>query len=187
MEGSVLEKCNEFSTIYETYYQRVYHAAWKITRDNYLAEDVVQETFIKAYNNIDRLTDDSKIGAWLSTIASRTAIDVLRKEKRASFIPIDEVLFTNYESLKPLLLVDKELETIWSKEDIKQQIVLLSPKLQKVLLLKYQEDIKDEDIAEKLNITLSAVKTRIFRARKIMKQQLKGKEVKETKELEVIA
>ncbi len=78
-----------FQHIYSLYHQRVYHAAQKVLRDPQLAEDAAQETFIKAYRNLDKLEDVSKAGAWLATIASRTAIDMLRKEGKRKFISIE--------------------------------------------------------------------------------------------------
>ena len=65
--------------IFEQYYKRVYYAAYWVIKDQDLAEDIAQETFMKAFKNLHTVQDVEKIGAWLSIIATRTAIDHLRR------------------------------------------------------------------------------------------------------------
>ncbi|MBM7573206.1 RNA polymerase sigma factor [Aquibacillus albus] len=188
MEDIQIDETNsDFNQIFQLYYERIFSVAWNVTRDFYLAEDVVQETFVKAYKNLHRLKDQHKMGAWLSTIASRTAIDLLRKEKRSFHIPLDSILFTNEESLFPLLEVDNEMEMKLRKEEIYQEAIQLSPKLRHVFVLRFQKDLKEYEIANELNISLSAVKTRLYRAKKAMKQQLQKQQSIESEKMDVIS
>jgi len=62
-----------------------------ITNDHYLAQDVVQETFAKAFNQLHRLKDPEKTGAWLGTIATTTAIDIIRKRNRWNDVVTEDV------------------------------------------------------------------------------------------------
>lgn len=175
-----------FNAMYESYYKRIYHVSWNITQDSYLAEDVVQETFVKAYRNLSCLDDSNKIGAWLSTIATRTAIDMLRKEKRNRYISIDSLLFTEQNNQLPLCDVDKEIDLLFKKEEIQEEAIRLSPKLRHVFLLKFSKELKDKEIAMELNISMSAVKTRIYRAKKLIKSQLEHQREKQEDEIRVI-
>ncbi|WP_186580535.1 RNA polymerase sigma factor [Aquibacillus kalidii] len=170
-------KTIDFNYIYESFYRKVYQSAWYIIKDSQLAEDIAQETFIKAYKHINDLKESYKVCAWLTTIATRTAIDTLRKERKQSCISIDDVLYTDLESLAPLLVVDKEVDRLIRIDQLNQEVIQLSPKLRHVFFLKYLKDYKDEEIARQLNISLSAVKTRLYRARKILQDQVESKEV----------
>ncbi|MDC3414521.1 RNA polymerase sigma factor [Aquibacillus sp. 3ASR75-11] len=172
-----------FNDIYEKFYHRVFCTSMNVIRNRHLAEDVVQETFMKAYKNIDKLNDNSKIGAWLSTIASRTAIDMLRREKRRPCLPLEEITFSMDEDLLPLCTVESEIELLSMKEEMNEKMLQLSPKLQTVFSLKFISQLTDDEIANQLNITTSTVKTRIFRARKIVKDQWIRTEHSETSSL----
>ncbi|WP_349407666.1 RNA polymerase sigma factor [Pseudalkalibacillus sp. SCS-8] len=161
----------DFSFIYETFAERVYKVAIMITKDAYLAEDIVQETFIKAYKKIESILDLEKIGAWLSTIASRTAIDFIRKEKRSGMTPVEDILFT--ERSRAVDNVEQTIEHLWLKQEITQEVLQLKPELRNAFLLKYNEGMKEEEIASRLQLPLGTVKSRLYRARKQIKNELK--------------
>ncbi|WP_371933393.1 RNA polymerase sigma factor [Halobacillus litoralis] len=72
----------DFCEMYEQYYHRVYYTALKVTKNPCSAEDILQETFIKAYDKLEGIREEGKVGAWLSTIAHRKAIDLLRVIKK---------------------------------------------------------------------------------------------------------
>ncbi len=160
----------DFAFIYEKFCDKVYRVAVRITRDAHLAEDIMQETFLKAFNKIDTIMDLDKMGAWLSTIASRTAIDLIRKEKRSGIIPVEEVMYVQDETtMENYCDVEKEAEQHWFEEELQQEINHLKPDLQAVFLLKYKNGYKEEEIAERLHLPKGTVKSRLYRAR----QQLK--------------
>ncbi|WLD91917.1 RNA polymerase sigma factor [Alkalihalobacillus sp. AL-G] len=160
----------DFTLIYETFCDKVYRVAIRITRDAHLAEDIMQETFIKAFNKLDTIADLDKIGAWLSTIASRTAIDLIRKEKRAGTISVEDVMYAQDETKTDHYCdVETEAEHHWLEEEIRQEIQHLKPDLKDVFLLKFENGYKEEEIAEYLHLPKGTVKSRLYRAR----QQLK--------------
>ncbi|SNZ17116.1 RNA polymerase sigma-70 factor, ECF subfamily [Terribacillus aidingensis] len=158
-----------FQHIYSLYHQRVYHAAHKVLRDSQMAEDAAQETFMKAYRYLDKLEDVSKAGAWLATIASRTAIDMLRKEGKRTFISIE---LASWELEQHYLehIVIEEVELRETKQEIEQDIQKLKPKLQEVLMLRYMEDMRESEIAAALSLSKATVKTRLYRAKTAVKQ-----------------
>jgi RNA polymerase sigma factor (sigma-70 family) len=158
-----------FQHIYSLYHQRVYHAAQKVLRDAQMAEDAAQETFIKAYRYWDKLEDVSKAGAWLATIASRTAIDMLRKEGKRTFISIE---LASWELEQHYLehIVIEEVELRETKLELEQDIQKLKPKLKEVLALRYMEDMREREIAATLSLSKATVKTRLYRAKAAVKQ-----------------
>lgn len=158
----------DIAELYSSHYKRLFHICFSMTRDAYLAEDIVQETFIKALKKADTIIDEEKAGAWLSVIARRTALDFIRQEKRKAAVPVEQ------ETLESFCLVTKqdveqEVESGFAAEEIKSAIGKLASNYREVLLLKVDEGLKEQEIADVLNLKPSTVKTRIFRARKQMR------------------
>lgn len=157
--------------IFEMFYHRVYNTAYYIVKDPHLAQDVVQETFIKAFQKINSLEDGNKLGAWLGTITTRTAIDYLRKINRRNDRPFNDVYIDERRLNDQKSSLEEEVENRFLKESIKQNIKTLEPpEYREVIILKYTYDLKNKEIADALNISLSAVKSRLHRAI----QKLKG-------------
>lgn len=161
-----------FHDMYERYYHRVYYAALKVTKNPCSAEDILQETFMKAFDKLHEVKDETKVGAWLSTIAHRKAIDFLRKDKRMVFLPLEELPIPKTK----VPCVSSEVETIcvrnYMEEGIKKRISTLSPKLRPVFQLNYYKQMQEKEIARELSISPSAVKSRLHRARQAMKVKL---------------
>jgi RNA polymerase sigma factor (sigma-70 family) len=162
--------------LYEMFYQRVYRTAYYITKDHHLAQDILQETFIKAFNHMDQLEDGENVGAWLTTITSRTAIDYLRKQKRWNDMPADNVLLEKETAITLIISssVKTEMEEGWLKEDLQCMIDKLSPNYRAVIILKYIHEFKDQEIAEILNESIGTVKSRIHRAKHKLKSLVLG-------------
>jgi RNA polymerase sigma factor (sigma-70 family) len=156
---------DEYRLIYDLFYDRVYHDAYFVTRDKHLAQDVVQDTFIKAFRDLDSLKDKSKMGAWLSTIASRTAIDLIRKQKVWNGIPTEDV-FLEKDKDNITNPVEIEVEAKLMLQEVGEVLSEISIEHREIMLLKYIHELKDKEIAELLNIKEGTVKSRIFRAKK---------------------
>lgn len=160
----------KYRTIFNLFYDRVYRTAYYFTKDRHLAQDVLQETFVKAFRNLDHVEDEEKIGAWLTTIASRTAIDEIRKQKRWNGIPTENIIMENQyfmEEVAPSL--ESQVEEREIKEQIRFHIQRLSEHDQLILFLKYINECKDEEIAELLDIKVGTVKSRLHRAKNKLK------------------
>ncbi|MFT8320154.1 MAG: RNA polymerase sigma factor [Bacillus sp. (in: firmicutes)] len=158
------------SEIFPLFYQRLFHISYSITRDRHLAEDVVQETFIKAMKKMRSIDDEKKIGAWLSVTATRTAIDFVRKERKKKDVFMEKEmveLIGNREEQ----LVEKKIESDYFFNRVYEAIGKMKQEYQQVLLLKIKHGLKEAEIAEFLGIKPCTVKTRIYRARKQLKMQ----------------
>lgn len=153
--------------IFEQYYHRVYKTAYYIVKDEFLAQDLTHDTFIKAFQNMDDLQDDSKVGAWLGTIATRTAIDYIRRQKNRNDIPTENV-YIDIELSKNQNgpSVEEAVERNLLKETIMKNIYELKPDYKEVIILKYVYELRDDEIAKQLGISVGAVKSRLHRARK---------------------
>lgn len=160
---------NAFQKIYELSYQKVLKIAESIVRDHFLAEDILQETFVKVYQNLDQLKHIENVSAWISAIATRTAIDFLRKEKRISHSLMNEELlyphgyFNEIEHLVEIRLL---------KEKIEMYIQQLKPSYRQVIELKYRKGLSEKEMEKELNLSKSNVKTRLYRARQTLKEKI---------------
>ncbi|MHA6259968.1 RNA polymerase sigma factor [Sporosarcina sp. CAU 1771] len=163
--------------IFEMFYQRVYYTAYYIIKDRDLAQDVLQETFIKAFDNMHTVRDGEKLGAWLAAIATRTAIDYLRKLKRWNDIATEDEIIGDIISKNDDALTT--LETIVEEKFIGrillQEIDGLSAEHKEVLLLYYYADMKYEEISNALEIKIDTIKTRIYRAKLKLKESFEKK------------
>lgn len=161
----------DFSELYKLHYKRLYHISYSVTGDSYLAEDVIQETFIKAMKKAETIIDEDKVGAWLSVIARRTALDVIRRERKKTAVPMEQEML---ESLCVITKqnVEQEVESGFTAEEINGAVKQLTRNYQDVLLLKVERGLKEHEIAALLNLKPSTVKTRIFRARKQLKSMV---------------
>lgn len=156
--------------IFEMHYERVYHAAYFILKDKHLAQDVTQETFLKAFQKIDTLQDGNKLGAWLGTIATRTAIDFLRKIKRRNDIIIEDVYVDEERLDEEMTSIEDKIELQFLEKMIQKNIQVLEPPgYREILILKYEFELQDKEIADALGISLAAAKSRLHRARKKLK------------------
>ncbi|CQR47426.1 ECF RNA polymerase sigma factor SigE [Paraliobacillus sp. PM-2] len=158
----------DFNAVYQSHCIRLKHIAHSITKDYYLAEDVVQEVFIKVWNNLEQLNEENKLGAWLAVITTRTAIDVMRKERNKNGVATEqEILALIADEVQPN--VEDEVAFQMLRRDIKQAFGTLKSDYQHVIMLKVDQGLKEKEIAAVLDVNASTVKNRMHRARKKLK------------------
>jgi RNA polymerase sigma factor (sigma-70 family) len=156
-----------FEDVYLQFHRLIYHIAYKLTKDAHLSEDIVQETFLKAYRKWDTLIDFRKIQSWLSSIANRTAIDFIRKEsKRREDLVDDQEAYDSPFLANSTGMVESEVDFHLLEEEIEEGIGMLPATQQEVLRLKAIQGLSDKEIAQKLDLNPATVKTRYHRARK---------------------
>ncbi|MUK90606.1 sigma-70 family RNA polymerase sigma factor [Ornithinibacillus sp. L9] len=179
-EKPVTEADNYEKLLFDMFYGRIFRTAYYIVKDEHLAQDVVQETFIKAFKHIDSVKDGYKLGAWLGSIATRTSIDLLRK--RRNYVPLENVNIDKVEEFDVHASpVEENMEENYIKEMLHETIKKLEPpEYREIVLLKYHYELMDKEIAELLGININTVKTRFRRAKQKLKralyQEVKGEE-----------
>jgi RNA polymerase sigma-70 factor (ECF subfamily) len=130
------------------------------------AEEAAQEAFIRAFTRLDSYNPAHKFSTWLLSITSNFCIDQLRK-RRAILLSIDEPLPPH-----PALSADQEKrpesQLIMNEQQAMVQSLLesLAPDYRQTVVLRYWHDLSYEEIAEMMDTTVSAIKSRLFRARK---------------------
>ena len=155
----------------------IYRLALKMTGNPQDAEDVLQETFIKAYNHIGSFEGRSKISTWLYQIAANEALMLLRKRKDG-LVNIDEGVDTDDGEVMPIQIVDwcclpeKELLSAESRDHLWEAAMNLSDSTRAAFLLRDVEGLSTKEAAEALDISESALKVRLMRARMELREAL---------------
>lgn len=146
-----------------------------------MAEDVVQDSFIKVFKHLDSLVDEGKMEPWIKTIVRRTALDYLRKERKWNEQAKKDVYYEKEQIDSQTLTEKKFQEEAW-KKDVLHLISKLKGKHAEVLLLKLIDEQTDEDIALLLHMSVGTVKSRIHRAREQLKKLMELGGVTDEKE-----
>lgn len=157
------------------YQPQLIQRAFSVVKDRQLAEDTVQEVWIKVYKNMHIAQTIDNILAWLKTVTLRTAIDLLRKEKRMKEILPEEDYLDNISTYS-INNVEEAMELKQTWVMIHECLSTSSTKLKEVFDMKFSRGLTDQEIAHQLNISSSAVKTRVFRVRQVIKENFEGME-----------
>lgn len=167
----------EYARVVEAYSGIIYRLALKMLHNPQDAEDVLQETFIKAYRALPKFNGRSKISTWLYRIATNEALMFLRKKKPDS-ISVEAPFENKLEEQTQLQIVDwccipeDELASDEARHHLDLSINELSITLRAVFILRDIEDLSIKETAEILEISESAVKTRLHRARMQLRESL---------------
>ncbi|GAB2575341.1 RNA polymerase sigma factor [Gracilibacillus alcaliphilus] len=160
----------KFERIVDKFQTMMYITAFQMVKDKQIAEDIVQETWIKVLKQGEEaIAQVEKLGPWLKTITTRTAIDQLRKEKRSYVYLFQEASWIEEMALYANNFVEECLNYSLLLEELEQSMSKY-PKLLRVFQLKFRLGCNDQQIAQRLQISKAAVKTRVFRVRELLKQ-----------------
>jgi len=142
------------------------------THLDHLAEDLCQETFYKAYRSLQSFRDaEASFSTWLYTIARNTVLSELRKSRNSEVYIEDSKVdpITSFERLPEYELLRTEREQL-----VRLAIESLPDKQRQAIILREYEDRDYKEIADKLDSTVSSVKSLLFRARSSIKSQLEA-------------
>lgn len=155
----------------------IYRLALRLMRDPADAEDVVQETFLSAFRGIERFDGRSGLSTWLYRIAFNAAMMRLRRRK-PEFVPVDAAEDAEGDLPIPEAMVDwcllpeQELVRAEAREEMERAIGELPPKLRAVFVMRELEELSTEETAQALGLSEQAVKTRLHRARLLLRERL---------------
>jgi RNA polymerase sigma-70 factor (ECF subfamily) len=162
-----------FRALLEKYERAVFSICLRMVRNRDEATDLAQESFIKVFGSLDRYNPAFAFSSWLFKITSNLCIDHLRK-RRISTLAMDEpVEGEKGEFTRQYEASDPTPDEIFSRNEKMQKleagIAALPEHYRIMLVLRHQEDMSYEEIAESLSIPLGTVKARIHRAREMLK------------------
>jgi len=181
-EASVLVQAREgdvkaFSELVRRYEGKIFRLAMHITQNREDAEDVLQETFLKAYEHLDQFQGNSKFYTWIVRIAVNQALMKLRKRKTDKTVSMDETIDTGEDTMaREIAAWDENPEQRYSREEMNQilssAVESLAPPYRSVFVLRDIDDLSTEETAEALNLSVPAVKSRLLRARLQLRDKL---------------
>lgn len=159
-----------FTQLVETYQKPVYNLCYRMLGEPEAAEDAAQETFLRAYQNLHRYDNSRSFGTWILSIAAHYCIDRLRKRRFSVFSmdaeDDDGMSFEIPDPASP----DPEVES--GKREDHDRLHLLLKDLdatdRAAVVMRYWYDYSELEIAESLNLTVSAVKSRLHRSRRAL-------------------
>jgi RNA polymerase sigma-70 factor (ECF subfamily) len=152
-----------FREIVERHQARVFSIAFRIIGDSGAAEEIAQDVFLELHRNLSRLESEQHIVAWLRRVTCHRATDALRR--RAVRTDIGALEFHEQMSTAPL----RQQSPSSLLNRVEQLLLTLPPAQRSVMLLRYQEDLEAEEIAEMLVMPVATVKSHIQRALKTLR------------------
>lgn len=175
VERALKNDQDAFAELVYTYQDAVFNLCYRMLYERTEAEDAAQETFLKAYLNLRRYDPARSFKTWILTIASNHCIDRLRR-RRMKWLSIEDELppSQSLRSEEPepehAMLFTERSEAV---QDLLNQ---LRPEYRAAVVLRYWYDYSYVEIADILDTTESAIKSRLFRARQMLAEKLKPKE-----------
>jgi RNA polymerase sigma-70 factor, ECF subfamily len=169
-EGEQLDPKTQFRQLYDQEFNSVFRAIRAVVLDSAAAEDLTQETFVRAYRARSRYTPTAPPGAWLRRIGINLAISHLRRQKLARFLPARLYVAPDrrdYDRAEARNVVDRALAA-------------LSPKLRAAIVLHYYEGLTREEIADVLGVPAGTVASRIAKAVAIMRKNMRSDQAGDT-------
>jgi len=160
-----------FEELVNLHEKHVYNIAWNMLRNQEDAEEVLQETFIKAYNKLNQFEGRSKFSTWLYRIATNEALMIIRKKNPVQPVSLDEPIDDGYRTKIRRELIDwkENPQDIYLKKELKEKIDYIIYSLpedyRSVFVLRDIQGFSGEKVSEILSITIPAVKARLHRAR----------------------
>ncbi len=181
-EGDLVERAQSgdmeaFAELVRRYERRIYRMARQITQNDEDAEDVLQESFLKAFQHLDSFQGQSKFYTWVTRIAVNEGLMKLRKRKSDRTVSLDENIETDEEPIvREIAVWDDTPESKYSQEELRQildkAIESLKPIFRTVFILRDVEELSTEETAEVLGLSVAAVKSRLLRARLQLRERL---------------
>jgi RNA polymerase sigma-70 factor (ECF subfamily) len=152
------------SEVYDRYARPVWAVAIGVTRTDQLAQEAVQETFIRAWQAASSYDPERDIGPWLLTIARYTALDVMRRELRPTR--------GGHEAEQDAVIESPGIDQAWTAWAVQEALGSLGADEREIVRLSFFEDLTHVQISERLRLPLGTVKSRSHRAHKRLAELL---------------
>ncbi len=144
-----------FAAIVDRHQGMVFSLAYNFFGNRAVAEDIAQDAYLELFKNLHKIETDLHLGFWLRQTVTRKCIDWTRRQKHRRYQPLEDVPEPGHEpTLRDPILAD----------ELSRKVAGLPEKMQMVLILRFQEDLKLTEIAETMEIPVNTVKTTLRRA-----------------------
>jgi len=171
-----------FEEIYKAYSERILNLVYRMISNEEVARDLTQDIFIKIYRNLSTFNRQSQLYTWIHAITVNHVLNYLKQEKRARWLHVmndDALEVIRSKGIEPSFLgeigpipADKAMEQYERANIVWMAVQSLSPRYRIPLILYHYEGISYKEIAEMMKLSMSAVESRIHRAKKQLIQIL---------------
>jgi len=166
-----------FEELVSRYEKKIYRLGLNLTGNPEDAEDLLQETFLKAFQHLSAFREDSRFYTWIVRIAINEGLMKLRKRRSSKEVPVDEptnedgeVIPREFADWRPN--PEQELQRVEMETILRNAAKALPATFRTVFFLRDVEGLSTEETAEMLNLSVGAVKARLFRARLRLREEL---------------
>lgn len=168
-----------FSRLKQKYHDAIFNLIYRMIREKDEVEDLTQEAFIKAFASLSTFNNEYAFSTWLYKIATNNCIDYIRRKKLQTF-SIDKPIESkesdfSFELPDSTYEPDKAMIASQRKKLLDDAINSLPPKYRQVIVMRHQEELEYQEIAQILKLPLGTVKAHIFRAREMLYKYLRDK------------
>ncbi len=157
-----------YETIVRRHQQTVFNTAWRLLGNLHDAEDAAQETFIRAFQFLDKYDPDRPLAPWLKKIAVRVCLDSLAGRRRLPILETDHELLPAPDPGPETQTLDRQRD-----ERVRAELLGLPSRYRAVIELRHFQGLDYAEIARVLKRPLSTVKSDLFRSRKMLAERLK--------------
>ena len=166
-----------FGELVRRYEGKIFRLAQHITQNREDAEDVLQETFLKAYEHLDQFQGNSKFYTWIVRIAVNQALMKLRRRKTDKSVSLDDTIDTGEDTIvREIAAWGEDPEQRFSRAELggilDTAIDSLEPPYRSVFVLRDIDELSTEETADALGLSVPAVKSRLLRARLQLREKL---------------
>ncbi|NLW24969.1 MAG: sigma-70 family RNA polymerase sigma factor [Clostridia bacterium] len=166
-----------FEDLVARYERKVYTIAYRFMGNHEDASDLAQEAFLKAYQSINKFRGDSSFATWISRIVVNVCKDELRKNKRNLQISLDEQVWLEEGTVEKQVKDTRPTpEQVYEQNELKDYLQSLisglTPEYRMVIVLRDIQGYSYEEIAQILDCSLGTVKSRLNRARKLLREKI---------------
>ena len=176
MNKSILKKLQSgdrqaFNAFFQNYGNKLYKSAIFLADSREEAEDIVQETFLKAMKSIHRFEGRSSLYTWVYKIFLNTTHDLIRRKYlHKKFLS----KFKPEENINPIEYLNRQMDNDRFSQSLHEALKFQKMKHREIIILRFFEDLKLMEIADRLNISIGTVKSRLYHALKKIKKSIKN-------------
>jgi RNA polymerase sigma-70 factor (ECF subfamily) len=159
-----------FEQLFNQYQSQIYNYIYRLMGSSEDANDLTQDTFLKAYLALSRTSHDLRVGAWLYRIATNVCLDQLRHRKLIKWQAWESFVAVFHPTQVAKDSPERDCITRENAEEVQLILGQMHPKYRMCLILREYHDLSYDEIADVLNTTRAAVKSLLFRAREEFRQ-----------------
>ncbi len=167
---------DKFGVLMERYQPKLFRYGKKFLSDSDNIEDVVQDVFIKTYQNINSFDSAQRFSPWIYRIAHNTYINAIKKSSIGPLYLFDFDTLVSHTVVEDPIV--REKEQLEMKEIVDKGLALIEPKYREILVLYYIEDLSYKEISDILHIPIGTVGVRIMRAKEILRSAMDKEQIR---------